>query len=127
MTEVPVDGGTLEEGVIGFPSSINPVLAYTDTDKDLTALIYSGLLKPSPTGVVPDLASKIETSEDGLTYDVTIRDNAVFQDNTQVTADDVIFTISKVEDPAINSPYLYPHRQPGAPSTPVFYKKKLSV
>ena len=104
MTEVPVDGGTLEEGVVGFPSTINPVLAYTDTDKDLTELIYSGLLKATPTGVIPDLASKIDVSEDGLTYDVTIRADAVFQDNTPVTADDVMFTVGKVQSPVINSP-----------------------
>lgn len=104
MTEVPVSGGTIEEGIVGYASSINPVLAYTEADKDLTSLIYSGLLRATPTGLQPDLAKSITTSEDGKTYDVVIKENAEFHDGTPVTADDVIFTIEKINDPVINSP-----------------------
>ena len=40
MVEIPSRGGTLTEGVIGLPRFINPVLAISDADRDLTALIY---------------------------------------------------------------------------------------
>lgn len=104
MTVVPVNGGTVEEGIVGYPTSINPVLAYTDADKDMTALIYSGLLRATANGLVPDLAESISISEDGKTYDLVIRENAKFHNGTPVTADDVLFTIEKINDPAINSP-----------------------
>lgn len=104
MTEVPVSGGTLEEGVIGYASSINPVLAYTDADKDLTALIYSGLLRATPNGLVNDLAESMDISEDGKTYSLKIKEGAEFSDGTPVGADDVLFTIEKIVDPVINSP-----------------------
>lgn len=40
---------------------------------------------------VPSLAEKLDISDDGLVYTVTLRDNK-FHDGTPITADDVIFT-----------------------------------
>lgn len=103
--EIPVAGGSIHEGVIGSARYINPVIAISDSDRDLTALIYSGLTRTLSNGeVIPDLASNFEMSEDGKTYTFTIRDDAVFQDGNKVTADDVEFTIQKIQDPALKSP-----------------------
>ncbi len=105
LVEVPDYGGSLTEGIIGFPRFINPVLSTSDADKDLTALVYSGLLKTTSLGdTIPDLAEKYEVSSDGLTYTVTLKDNLEFQDGTKVTADDVIFTVEKIQDPNLKSP-----------------------
>lgn len=105
MTDVPVQGGVLKEGIVGYASFINPLLAYTDADKDLASLIYSGLLKPTSTGTLaPDLAESYTVSDDGLTYDFKIRADARFQDGVAVTADDIVFTIQQVQNPAVNSP-----------------------
>jgi peptide/nickel transport system substrate-binding protein len=105
LMEVPTYGGSFTEGVIGSPRFINPVLAISDTDKDLTSLIYAGLLKSTPEGkFVPDLAESYSVSEDGLTYHIVIKENALFQDGKRVTTDDVIFTIDKALDSVIKSP-----------------------
>src|SRR3989344_8159800 len=45
LVSVPAHGGTLTEGIVGLPRSINPVLAFTDVDRDLSNLIYAGLMK----------------------------------------------------------------------------------
>lgn len=104
LVEVPKKGGTLVEGVIGVPRFINPLLAISETDRDLTTLIYSGLTRITPEGeVISDLASSYEISEDGLQYTFQIRDDAVFHDGEKVTADDVVFTIEKAKDPVIKS------------------------
>src|SRR3989344_1319923 len=59
MTDVPAYGGTLTEGIIGTPRFINPVLASSDTDRDLMALTYSGLLRPDNKGrLINDFAEK---------------------------------------------------------------------
>jgi len=42
--EVPKSSGTLTIGIIGTPRFINPILEISDADRDLTTLIYSGLL-----------------------------------------------------------------------------------
>lgn len=103
--EVPIKGGTLIEGVVGpLYRHINPVLVITDAGRDLTQLIYSGLMKATPEGkLIPDLAESYTISEDRKMYTFKIRDNAVFHDGTPVTADDIIFTIDKTQDPVLQS------------------------
>ena len=103
--EVPALGGTLEEGLVGTPRFINPALALGDADRDLTTLLYSGLLKVNTRGeLVPDLAESYTVSPDGLEYTFILRKNARFHDDTPVTTDDIEFTIQKIQDPAIKSP-----------------------
>lgn len=105
MVSVPMKGGVISEGIIGTPRFINPVLAYSDVDRDLVSLIYSGLMRKNPDGVlVPDLAEIYEVSEDGLTYTFTLKDKIYFQDDQPVTASDVMFTINKIKDSTIKSP-----------------------
>ncbi|MEI8338082.1 MAG: peptide ABC transporter substrate-binding protein [bacterium] len=103
--EVPTSGGSITEGVIGYPRYINPVLSVTDAGKDIGKLVYSGLLKAKADGTLqPDLAKDWSVSDDGLTYTVNIKDDAVFQDGYPVTADDIEYTIKKAIDPVIKSP-----------------------
>ncbi len=103
-TEVPIIGGSFIEGVVGKPNLINPVLATSDVDKDLTYLVYSGLLKYGDNGLELDLAEKIEISEDGLIYTVTLKKDLIFQDGETIEADDVIYTIQKMQSSNISSP-----------------------
>lgn len=103
--EVPAYGGTLSEGIIGTPRFVNPVLALSDADRDLTALVYAGLMRKLPDGtLVPDLAESYEVSEDGLSYTFTLKKDLYFHDGTPVSADDVEFTVNRVKDPLIKSP-----------------------
>lgn len=105
LVEIPARGGSFSEGVIGKPRFINPLLAQSDVDRDITSLVYSGLLRIDENGnVIEDLAERYEVSEDGTTYTVTLKDGARFHDGTIVTADDVIFTIEKAQDPVLKSP-----------------------
>lgn len=103
---VPSPGGTLTEGIIGTPRFINPVIARSEADKDLVALVYSGLMRPAPNGeLIPDLAESYTVSEDGMTYTFTIRGGAVFHDGSRVTADDVVYTIDQIQNPLNASPF----------------------
>ncbi|MHB0977883.1 MAG: ABC transporter substrate-binding protein [Minisyncoccota bacterium] len=107
LVTIPVRGGTLIEGVVGTPRFINPVLAFSDADKSLSVLVYSGLVRHSPDGngeVINDLADNISISKDQLTYTAHIRSDAIFQDGSRVTADDVLFTIQKIQNGSLKSP-----------------------
>ena len=102
---VPAHGGTLTEGIIGTPRLINPVLAISDADRDITELVYSGLIRKMPGGeIVPDLASSYEISNDGLSYTFTLKDDLTFHDGKPLTTDDVLFTIEKAQDQILKSP-----------------------
>lgn len=105
LVEVPIHGGSISEGVIGNPRFINPVLSISEADKNLTALLYSGLVRITSEGKIEnDLAEDMVISDDRLIYTARIKDNARFHDGTPVTADDIIFTIQKIVDPIIKSP-----------------------
>ena len=100
----PVYGGTYTEGVVGYARYINPILSYTDADKDLTSLVYSGLLKASSDGSFStDIAESYDVSSDGLTYDFKLKKNLTFHDGSPLTTDDVEFTIQRAQDSTINS------------------------
>ncbi len=96
----PEPGGTYIEGVAGAPSRVNPLFAsFNAVDKDLTALIFSGLTRLGPDGVVlPDLAESWDISKDGLTYTFHLRDGAFWHDGEPFDADDVLFTVAALQD-----------------------------
>ncbi len=105
LIDVPKHGGSVSEGIVGTPRFVNPVLAISDSDRDLTMLVYSGLMRKAPEGtLINDLAEKYSVSENGLEYTFTLKKDLEFQDKTPLTANDVAFTISKIKDPIIKSP-----------------------
>jgi len=102
--EVPSKGGVYTEGIIGIPRFINPLLAVSDADRDLTNLIYSGLLKPTKEGgLIPDLAESYLISSDNRTFDFILKPNLKFHDDKPLTTADIEFTIKKAQDPLIKS------------------------
>ena len=105
LVDVPISGGTITEGIVGVPTLVNPVIALSDADKDLTSLVYSGLMRKTPEGkFIPDIAESFTVSPDGTIYTFIIKKDIKFHDGKNVTADDVIFTIEKIKDPIIKSP-----------------------
>lgn len=102
---IPVRGGSFIEGILGTPRFINPVLATTRADQDVTSIVYSGLMKINPDGnLVNDIAKSINLSEDGLTYNIVLRQDVKFHDGTLLTSKDVIYTLQLIQDPDLKSP-----------------------
>lgn len=103
---VPTKGGEYIEGIIGFPSRINPVYApFSEIDMALSELIFSGLLKYGKDGKLePDLAESWRVLEDGKVYEFYLKDNLFWQDGQPLTVDDIIFTIETIKNPEIASP-----------------------
>ncbi len=103
--KIPTIGGTFTEGIVGTPRFVNPVLAVTRADKDLTALIYDGIMTLGIDGaLVPNVAESVTISEDGLTYNVVLKDSVTFHDGTKLTARDIGFTVGRIQDPLLASP-----------------------
>lgn len=104
-TEIPASGGALIEGETAPARFVNPILALSQPDQDITELVYSGLMRAQPDGTyIPDLADTYAVSPDGATYTFTIRKNATFQDGTPLTSADVLYTVSLAQNPDIKSP-----------------------
>ncbi len=105
LIKIPGRGGELTEGATGTPRFINPLFAMSNADKDLTQLVYSGLLRVGENGTFKnDLAKKYTISKDGLVYTFTLKDKLVWQDGVPITADDIVFTIQKAQDSTLKSP-----------------------
>jgi len=103
---VPAPGGAYIEGIVGQPQYLNPLLcAFNDADRDICSLVFNGLIKFTARGEpLPDLAQSWSVSTDetnyGLIYTFNLRTDVVWQDGQPFTADDVIFTIGLLKDPA---------------------------
>jgi ABC-type transport system substrate-binding protein len=103
--EVSSGGGSYTEGIVGSPRFINPIYASRDSDRDMTELIYSGLMKYDEYGkVVTDLAESYEIAENGTEFQFKLREDVLWSDGEKVTADDVIFTIETLQNASIKSP-----------------------
>lgn len=106
--EIPASGGTIVEGVLNTPAHINPLLATseigTEADRDLSALIYSGLLRSDGKGgFIPDLAQSYTVSPDGLEYTFFLKPKLVWHDGKKITASDIVFTVKTAQDGRMKS------------------------
>lgn len=101
---VPAFGGSYSEGMVGYPRFLNPVYSSTsDVDRDMTSLLFSGLMYYDFTrGFVPNLMEDI-TEEDGV-FRMKLRDDLRWSDGERITAKDVVFTIKVLQDPEYRSP-----------------------
>ncbi len=104
--EAPASGGEYHEGLLGQPRLINPLTAMSNTDLALTHLIYSGLFNYATDGtLIPDLAESLPViSEDQKQYTIKLKHNVKWHNNQTFNADDVVFTIHALQDPAYKSP-----------------------
>jgi len=102
VSPVPTRGGVYSEGLVGRLQRLNPVLDYYNAaDRDVDRLLFSSLIKFDAQGLpVGDLAESWGMSFDGLSYNFSIKENANWHDGNPVTAQDVVFTIDLMRDPA---------------------------
>jgi ABC-type transport system substrate-binding protein len=103
---VPARGGSYIEGLVGSPRNINPVYAQTnDADRDLSELVYAGLLKYDGQGqIVNDLVKEYTVLEEGKIFEFHLKENLLWSDGQPLTAEDVVFTIKTIQNPAYKSP-----------------------
>ena len=81
----------------------------TDTYSSI-AIANSGsnLLRRDEDGELqPDLAEKVEVSDDGLTYTATLRDDLKWSDGSDLTAEDFVYSWQRIVDPTTASEYAY--------------------
>ncbi|QAA30523.1 ABC transporter substrate-binding protein [Clostridium manihotivorum] len=70
-------------------------------DGNATSPMFSALVGLDRNGkVIPDLAESWDISKDQLTYTFHLRKNLKFSDGSPLTADDVAFTLTLLDDPA---------------------------
>jgi peptide/nickel transport system substrate-binding protein len=99
-------GGTVRIGIGGSPDSLNPGNGLLAEAYTLYELVYDTPIGINQAGeFYGELATDWSASDDGLTWTMTIRDDAVFHDGEPVTAEDVAFSIQLYKDTP-DFPYL---------------------
>ncbi len=104
--ESPKFGASYTEGMVGAPFYVNPILATSDSDRDLARLVYAGLMKTDGNGVLQaDLASGYTIDASQRQYTFELRPNLKWHDGEAITAEDIIFTIESIKKADYKSPY----------------------
>lgn len=90
------------------PDSIDPDLNTAVDGGIYIQHCFEGLTKLDKDGkIVNGQAKEIKVSDDGLTYNVTLRDDIKWQDGKAVTAQDFVYAWQRCVDPKTASEYSY--------------------
>ncbi|MDQ2682024.1 MAG: ABC transporter substrate-binding protein, partial [Chloroflexota bacterium] len=87
-------------GPLQGPETLDPAQVRDLSSIGILRQIYRGLVYYDENMMpVPEISSAYQISDDGLTYTFTLREGATFHDGSPVTADDVVFSLSRAVDP----------------------------
>lgn len=92
------DGGEILVGIASdLDSSLDPhVSSSLAATREVLFNVYEGLVKPNTRGeLVPALAKSYTVSENGDEYTFTLRQGVTFHDGRPVTAEDVVYSLSR--------------------------------
>lgn len=103
-TQAPATDGTYAEAVQGPIDTLDPLYASTSAEDAASHLMFSRLLSYDTSGHLSnDLAKSVTVDQTGQVYTVTLRSDAKWHDGIRVTAQDVVFTIDLLKNPAVRS------------------------
>jgi peptide/nickel transport system substrate-binding protein len=98
IVPLPEQGGVYTEGLVGSLGRLNPLLDWNNAaDRSVDRLLFSGLIKFDEHGLPQKDLADWGVAKDGTVYNFSIRPDAVWQDGTPLTSDDVIFTIEMMK------------------------------
>ena len=93
------DGGVLVAGIAGEPDQLDPHITTAYASFQVLENVYDTLVVPDAEGEFqPSLATEWETSDDGLTWTFTLRDDVVFHDGSEFTSADVVYSYNRIID-----------------------------
>ena len=100
----PGGGGTLKVGIGGTLSRLDPALAATGAEYVYVTLVFNGLTRIDPDmSVQPELAESWTASDDLKAWTFHLRDKVTFQNGRKLDAADVVATITRLLEPALDS------------------------
>ncbi|MDO4839878.1 MAG: peptide-binding protein [Desulfovibrionaceae bacterium] len=103
---VPQSGGRLVLGTIGEPSNLNPYISMDSASHDVADSIFvSPLRYDKNLNLELWAAESVDLSDDGRTLTIRLKKGILWEDGTEMTADDLVYTIETVAKPETGSPY----------------------
>jgi len=100
----PKSGGTLTIATLSSPRQLDPHKAQNSDDYIHSFWMYNALTRILPNGqAVPDLAQSWKVNDDLTKWTFTLRKGVLFHNGREMTADDVVASLKRVQDPATGS------------------------
>ncbi|MBM3217443.1 MAG: ABC transporter substrate-binding protein [Candidatus Rokubacteria bacterium] len=98
------EGATYRRILRGDPVTLDPARIADAYGRSVAQQIFDGLVQFDQTlTVVPALAKHWKASRDGLTWTFTLRPDVKCHHGREVTADDVVYSFTRLLDPAVKS------------------------
>lgn len=92
----PTYGGEVTFALENDPSNLDPMLSGLFVDRNIHYAMYDSLVRVTPKGeIIPWLAEKWDTSQDGKAVTFTLRKNVAYHDGTPFDADSVKWNIDR--------------------------------
>ncbi len=104
----PFDPETLRLSMGAEPDNLNPLTASDAYASQILNYVNDSLIERNKDTLEyePKLAEKWEISPDHLQYTFTLKKNVTWHDGVPLTADDIIYTFQKIQDPKVEAPFL---------------------
>src|ERR1700754_2062925 len=99
--EAATRGGKLVYDRYADSLFLDPVLNDANVDIWILTNLYDTLLQPTADGkgVNPGLATEYKVADDGLTFTLTLRKGIKFSDGSDITVEDVKWSLDRAKDP----------------------------
>ena len=100
----PIKGGVLRVSVSGSPRLIDPPLTGSLEEWQVTSWLYNNLTRVDNKLIVqPDLAESWSSANGGTEWTFKLIKGVKFHSGKEMTADDVVYSINRILDPAVKS------------------------
>ena len=100
----PGDGGVYRRPLGHNPEILDPARISDIYSRSVAQQMFDGLVQFDQTLMItPALAEFWKSSRDGLTWTFTLRKGVTFHHGREVTADDVVYSFTRILDPKIRS------------------------
>lgn len=102
-------GGTFVAAISAQPDQLDPHQTTAYASFQVLENVYDTLVVPNPDDLTfePSLATDWETSEDGLTWTFTLRDDVTFHDGSELDSADVVYTFRRIIDEELQNAYRF--------------------
>ena len=103
--ETPKKGGVYRRPLEFSPKTLDPAVAADIYSVAIIQQIFDGLVQfDKDLNIIPCLAKSWKISPDGLTYTFYLREGVKFHNGREVTADDFVYSFTRIIDPKTKSP-----------------------
>lgn len=106
--QAPSPGDWMIRHLSAEPGTLNPITGTDAYEARINESVYETLLDrdPATLELIPELAERWEIGEDKLVYTFHLRRGVKWHDGAPFTADDVVFSYERIQDPKVNAPQL---------------------